>query len=53
MKDPLMGVEMLLPMSSEMRLSMELISSSFAMSDVLQLSRNLLVSRRACRKLGG
>ena len=51
--EPPMGADTHLPISKETRFSIDLINSSLEISDDLQLSRKLLASRRACRKLGG
>lgn len=52
-KDAPVGAETALPMSKEIRLSMDSISSSLDMSDVRQEWRKLLASSRACKKFGG
>ena len=51
--EPPVGAETALPISSDMRFSMDFMSSSLETSDDLQLSRKLLASRSACRKFGG
>lgn len=47
------GAETVLPISREIRFSIEWMSSSLVISLVLHDSRKLLVSRSACRKFGG
>ena len=51
--EPPVGAETHLPISKDILFSMDLMSSSFDMSLSLQLSRKLLASSSACRKLGG
>jgi hypothetical protein len=52
-KEAPVGAEMLLPISRERRFSIDLISSSLEMSLTFDVSRKLLASNSACRKLGG
>jgi hypothetical protein len=50
---PPMGADTHLPIRRESRFSMDLMSSSLGISDDLQLSRKLLASISAWKKLGG
>jgi hypothetical protein len=52
-KEPPVGAETAFPINRDMRFSIEIRRSSLDIPLVLQLSKKLLVSKRACRKFGG